>query len=298
MKKLVSLAPLAFLIGVLPAVAQPAASSAPPKILQIFREEVKVGKTAAHQKVEVGWPKAFAQAKWPTYYLAATSMTGPSEAWYITGYASYAAYETDQQNLEKASALFAETQRLSALDGELLTQGRGMLASFRDDLSYNTGVNLAKMRYFTISVARVRPGHDAEFVEARKTVKTAHEKAGLPDGAAIYQVTAGAPAGTYLVLVARASLEELDRSDAIHGDAYRQALGGEAGQKRLAELQSSALLSTESNHFAFSPAMSYASPQMIAGDPAFWSPKPAAAMKPAAATKPAAAADARTPEQK
>jgi hypothetical protein len=44
--------------------------------------------------------------------------------------------------------------------------------------------------------------------------------------------------------------------------------------------------------------MSYASPQMIAGDPAFWSPKQAAAMKPSAATKPAAAADARTPEQK
>jgi hypothetical protein len=292
MKKLVSLAPLAFLIGVLPAVAQPAAAPPPPKVLQIFREEVKVGKTAAHQKVEVGWPKAFAQAKWPTYYLAATSMTGPSEAWYMTGYPSYAAYEADQQNLEKASALFAETQRLSALDGELLTQGRGMLAAYRDDLSYNAAVNLSKMRYVTITVTRVRPGHDAEFVEARKTVKAAHEKAGLPDGAAIYQVTAGAPAGTYLVLVARASLEELDRNDAIHGDAYRQALGGEAGQKRLAELQSSALISTESNHFAFSPAMSYASPRMIEGDPAFWSPKPAAAMKPAAA------AVAKAPEKK
>jgi len=291
MKKIVLLAPLAFLVGVLPAVAQPAAS-APPKILQIFREEVKVGKTAAHQNVEVGWPKAFAQAKWPTYYLAATSMTGPAEAWYMTGYTSYAAYEADQQSLEKATALFAETQRLSALDGELLTQGRGMLASFRDDLSYNTGVNLAKMRYFTISVARVRPGHDAEFVEARKLVKAAHDKAGLTDGAAIYQVTAGAPSGTYLVLVARASLEELDRNDAIHGDAYRQALGGEAGQKRLAELQSSALISSESNHFAFSPAMSYSSPQLIAGDPAFWAPKPAVP------AKPAAVADSKTPEQK
>jgi hypothetical protein len=286
MKKLVWLAPLVFLIGVLPASAQPAASSGPPKILQIFREEVKPGKTAAHQKVEVGWPRAFAQAKWPVYYLAATSVTGPSEAWFLTGYPSYAAYEADQQNLEKASALFAETQRLSALDGELLTQGRGMLATFRDDLSYNTGGNLAKMRYFTITVTRVRPGHDAEFVEGRKLVKAAHEKAGLSDPAAIYQVTAGAPGGTYLVLVARASLEELDRNEAIHGDAYRQALGGEAGQKRLAELQSSALLSSDSNHFAFSPAMSYASPQMIAGDPAYWTPKPAAA------------ADAKAPEKK
>jgi hypothetical protein len=282
MKKLALLAPLAILIGVVPAAAQPAAPPVPPKVLQIFREEVKPGKTTAHQKVEVGWPKAFAQAKWPTYYMAATSVTGPSEAWFITGYPSYAAYEADQQNLEKATALFAETQRLSALDGELLTQGRSMLAAYRDDLSYNTGVNLAKMRYFTITTVRVRPGHDAEFVEARKTVKAAHEKAGLADPAVIYQVTAGAPAATYLVIVPRASLEELDRSEAIHGDAYRQALGGEAGQKRLAELQSSALISSESNHFAFSPAMSYSSPQLVAGDPAFWTPKPAAATKPAA----------------
>jgi hypothetical protein len=277
MKKFVLFAPLAFLVGVLPAAAQTTAPPAPPKVIQIFREEVKPGKTAAHQKIEAGWPKAFAQAKWPTYYLAATSVTGPAEAWFITGYPSYAAFEADQQNLEKASALFAETQRLSALDGEVLTQGRSMLAAYRDDLSYNTGVNLAKMRYFTITVTRVRPGHTAEFVEARKLVKAAHEKAGLTDGAAIYQVSAGAPSGTFLILVARASMEELDKDDVIHGDSYRQALGGEAGQKRLAEIQSSALISSESNHFAFSPAMSYASPRMIEGDPAFWAPKPAAA---------------------
>ena len=292
MKKLTLFAPLAFLVSVLPAAAQPAAPPAPPKVLQIFREEVKPGKTAAHEKVEAGWPRAFAKAKWPTYYLAATSVTGPSEAWFITGYDSYASYETDQKNLEKASALFAETQRLSALDGELLTQGRSMLATYRGDLSYNTGVDLAKMRYFTITVTRVRPGHDAEFVEARKTVKAAHEKAGLTDPAVIFQVTAGAPSGTYLVLVPRASLEELDRSEAIHGDAYRQALGGEAGQKRLAEIQSSALISSESNHFAFSPTMSYSSPRMVEGDPAFWTPKPAAA------PKPPAAADATAPEKK
>jgi hypothetical protein len=297
MKKLVSLAPLAFLIGVLPAIAQPAASSAPPKVLQIFREEVKPGKVAAHQKVEAGWPRAFAHANWPVHYMAATSVTGPSEAWFLTGYPSYAAYEDDQHNMEKASALFAETQRLSALDGELLAQGRGMLAAFRDDLSYNTGVNLATMRYFTITITQVRPGHDAEFVEARKIVKAAHEKAGLPDGAAMYQVTAGAPGGTYLTFVARVSLEELDRSESIHGDTYRQALGGEAGQKRLAELGSSAVISSESNHFAFSPAMSYASPQLVAGDPAFWAPQPAPAMKPAPAAKPAPSTSAKAPER-
>jgi hypothetical protein len=114
MKKRALLVPMMFLAGVTPAAPQ----------------------GAAHEKVEVGWPRAFAKAKWPTCYLAATSITGPGEAWFMTGYPSYAAYE--------------------------------------------------------------------------------------------------------------------------------------AGQKRLAEIQSAALISSETNHFAFSPAMSYVSAQTIAADPALW----------------------------
>ncbi|MGZ5381184.1 MAG: hypothetical protein ACXWFQ_04945, partial [Thermoanaerobaculia bacterium] len=64
--------------------------SAPPKVLQIFREEVKVGKAPAHVKVEKGFVAAFARANWPTHYLAMTTVTGPSEAWFLTGYPSFA----------------------------------------------------------------------------------------------------------------------------------------------------------------------------------------------------------------
>jgi hypothetical protein len=294
MKKSLWLAPLVLGIAALPAFSQAPASSGPPKVLQIFREEVKPGKGSIHEKTEAGWPKAFAKAKWPVHYLAVTSVTGPGEAWFLSGYPSYAAYETDQRNIEKDATLTAETQRLSAIDGELLTQGRSMLASFREDLSYNTGADLSKMRYFSITVTRVRPGHEAEFVEARKIVKAAHEKAGLPDGMAIYQVSSGAPSGTFLGIVARQTLEELDKSAAIHGEAYMQALGGDAGQKKLADIQSSAIVSSETNVFAFSPSMSYSSPEMIAGDPAFWGPKPA----PAAAPKPAQTTAAQAAEKK
>ena len=38
---------------------------APPKMLQIIREQVKPGKTSAHEKVEMGWPRAYAKANWP-----------------------------------------------------------------------------------------------------------------------------------------------------------------------------------------------------------------------------------------
>ena len=54
-----------------------------PSLVTIIREEVKVGRAAEHQRIESGWPAAFARANSPDYYLAMTSMTGLSEAWYI-----------------------------------------------------------------------------------------------------------------------------------------------------------------------------------------------------------------------
>jgi len=66
------------------------APGTPPKVITIFREEVKVGKGAAHEKFETNFVRASARAKWPTHYLAMTALSGPSEAWYLTGYDSFA----------------------------------------------------------------------------------------------------------------------------------------------------------------------------------------------------------------
>ena len=53
-----------------------AATTPPPKVMQIIREFVKPGKAgAAHEKGESAFVQAFARAKWPTHYFAATSVT-------------------------------------------------------------------------------------------------------------------------------------------------------------------------------------------------------------------------------
>src|SRR5215813_3441664 len=127
----------------------------PPKVLQIFREEVKPGKAPAHQKWETGWPKAFAKANWPTNYLAITSVTGPGEAWFLTGYDSFVAWEKDRQNLDKNAALKAEDDRLTQGDGEFLSGHRSIVAVLREDLSSKAKVTLPKMRYFQVATFRV-----------------------------------------------------------------------------------------------------------------------------------------------
>jgi len=267
-----------------PALAQEAA---PSKVIQIYREEVKPGKGAAHEKVEVGWPRAFAKANSPTHYLAMTSVSGPTEAWFITGYPSLAAWEKDTQSIESNAALSAETQRLSAQDGELLSNARSIVAIYQADMSYRANdINLGQMRYFYVTTVRVRPG--TGYGEINKIARAAHDKANVPEHWAVFEVTYGMPSGTWLIFQPLKSLAEVDAFTQTHGQAYRDAIG-EDGAKKLRELSSAAVITSETNIFAFAPKMSYVSEKTIAADPSFWAPKPKpAAPAKAAVEKPAA----------
>jgi hypothetical protein len=267
-----------------------APAGGPPKILQIFREEVKPGKAPAHEVVEAGWPRAFARANWPSHYLAITSLTGPSEAWFMTGYESFAAWEADSRNVDKNTGLKKELDQLEAKDGELRSGGRSLVASFREDLSNQPNVDIGKMRYFRIVMFRVKPGHDSQFPEAVKIVKAAYEKAKLAVPWAAYQISAGMTGPTFLILIPMKSLDEVDT--AISLSKTLQEAEGEEGAKKLQAIAADAYVSVESNIFAFNPKMSYPPKEWVAADPDYWKPKAAAAMKPEE-KKPAAKAETK-----
>jgi hypothetical protein len=258
----------------------------PPKVLQIFREEVKTGKAPAHVKVEKGFVAAFARANWPTHYIAMTTVTGPSEAWFLTGYPSFAAWEQDRHNTDKNAALIADLDRLVEKDGELLTNGRSLVAILREDLSAGGPVDIAKMRYFRLLTFRVRPGHENDFQDAAKIVKSAYEKAKIDVPWAVYQISGGMPGPTFMVFLPMKSMSEIDTALTRAG-TIREAEGPE-NEKALAKMSSDGYATVESNIFAFSPAMSYPSKEFVARDPEFWTPKPEA--KAAAPAKKAGAA--------
>ena len=257
----------------------------PPKVLQIYREEVKVGKAPAHVKVEKGFVAAMAKANWPTHYLAMTTVTGPSEAWFLTGYPSFAAWEKDRDDTDKNSAFTADLDRLVEKDGELLTNGRSLVALLREDLSAGAPVDIAKMRYFRLLTFRVRPGHESDFQDAVKIVRSAYEKAKVEVPWAVYQISGGMPGPTFMLMMPMKSMSEIDAAIARAG-AIREAEGPE-NEKALAKLASDGFASVETNIFAFSPAMSYPSKEFVARDPEFWTLKQAA--KPAAPAKKAGA---------
>ena len=216
------------LLLVTPLVAQQGAPTPPPKVLQIFREEVKPGKGAAHEKVEAGWPRAFAKANSPTHYTAMVSISGPSEAWFAAGFESFAAWEKDQKFNEGNAALQAELNQLSAKDGELLSNLRSIVATYREDLSHRPGFSFPLTRYFSMTIVRIRPGHNLDFEESRKISKAAHEKAGVKDNHSVWQVVSGMPNGTFLIITPMRSLAEMDATVQVHGKDFQYAVGDES----------------------------------------------------------------------
>ncbi len=254
----------------------------PPKVLAITREVVKPGKTAEHTNWEAGWPQAFAKANWPVNYVALSSLTGEPRALFLTGYDSMEAWEKDGLAQQKDAELTAEEDRLSTTDGEYLTGLSQAVAVYKPELSYHPDVPVAGTRYFMITTVRVKPGQGDHFTDVRKLIKAAHEKANLSDHFAVYHVAIGAPGGTYLIFAPLKSATELDQTETIHGQAYKDALGDE-GRRQIADFGNQGLEGTEAQLFVFSPKMSYVSKDWVAADSDFWTPKPvvSASAKPA-----------------
>jgi len=272
--------------GIAMAQEQPA-TTPPPKVLQIIREFVKPGKGgAAHEKTESAFVQAFARAKWPTHYFAATALTGKPRVLFFVGYESFEAMEKDSMATQKNAALSAALDRASVNDGELLSDSDVAVLTYNEEQSLRAPVDIAHMRYFEISLFRVRPGHRAQWNELVKLVKAAYEK--VPDSHwAMYEAMLGQEDVTYVVIVPRKSATELDQS-MMQEEQFVEAMG-EDGMKKLTELESSAVEFTQNNLFQFSPAMSYPRDEWVKADPEFWkthAPKPAAKAEEKPAAKP------------
>ena len=116
------------------AVAAPAAMRAQTtpmpanNVFTIFRESVKVGKGHAHDAHETAWARAMAAAKDPEPFIAMTSLTGPTEIWYMAAYPTWEDYQksTDGTQLPRVDKQYrpAETDYLNDARGMTLRPAR------------------------------------------------------------------------------------------------------------------------------------------------------------------------------
>ncbi len=250
----------------------------PPKVLAITREFVKPGKGGAlHEKAESAFVQAMTRAKWPTHYLAVSSITGKPRVLFLTGYDSFEAWEKDVLATQKNATLSAALDRASVADGDLLSDYDASALVYSDEYSLRSSVDIPHMRYFEIDLYRVRPGHDADWDSIVKMVKAAYEK--IPDVRwAVYYAKYGQEGTTYVVFTPMKSAAEIDKGFAQ--DKQFMANMGEDGMKKFSELLAGAIEFSQHNLFSFSPAMSYVSDEWITADPDFWKLKPHASAAP------------------
>ena len=252
------------------------AQDSPPPYLQIFREEVKPGRSGPHVAAEAGWPRAFAKAGIKNYYLGMTTIYGPAEAWFLEGHSTVAEIQEANMAIREARGLGAELDRLSAADAANITSARAVLTRYQPELSNGVPVDLATMKVWEVLIFRVRSGHESDFMEAAKLYKTTVEQAKIDSPWATYAVMAGMPGPTFLVFLPHRALSDIDPATGPMA-ALEKAFDAEA-MKKLGTW-STGYESVEDMIFVVDPEMSYPWPELAARDPKFWARKPAATAK-------------------
>lgn len=247
-----------------------------PKVLQITREFVKPGKAGiAHDKAESAFLKVMSDAKWPTYYVALSSLSGKTRVLFLTPYASFEAWQKDGEAVEKNATLNAALDHAAAADGELLDSVDQGVFLIREEMSLRPHPDLSQFRYMEISSYHVKPGHTKDWDAAVKMVKAAYEK-GVPDSHwGMFEQMYGGDGGTYLVFTGHKSLSEVDQG-ILQNKQFVEAMG-ESGMKILSELVAACVESSQHQLFAVSPRMSYVPESWVKSDPDFWKPKAEAA---------------------
>jgi len=256
-----------------------------PKVLSILREEIKPGRGSAHARLEAGYVRALQKVKWSVYSLAMTPVIGGTDAWFISGYDSFAALEKDRDAINKNPELSREFERLDGLDSEFRTGQRNIVAALNDELSYKTKVDLPQIRYMSVTTLHVRIGHNQDYFEARRILVDAYKKANADVHSVLFAVTAGEPIGTFLLIAPLKSLSELDPNP-TQAKAIQDAMGDENSQRRQ-KLLADSVISIETAIYEFSPRMSYVSEEFAKAGGEFWNPRPLPVAKASAPKKPA-----------
>ncbi len=236
-----------------------------------------------HNRHSAEYAAVFNKLQTPSHRIALVPVAGSeNEVVYLSGADTFAELENMQKATDAKMAAVSGTMKadLDRLDKEapaLHAGMRDMLAVFRPDLSYGPGISISTMRYFAVTTVRVRPGQEDQYLEyVNSVVKAARQKAKAELHIAAFQIIAGSPSTTYMFFRPMKSLAEYDLRI---GPRVREAMSDDQ-KKKADKMTSETVQFSETSVYAMSPQMSYVSKEMIAGDPAFWSPKAEMGVKP------------------
>jgi hypothetical protein len=249
------------------------AATAPPKLLLLVYQRFSFNKASDREKWEVAVARACEKLEVPNSWIDLEPITGEPEVLWFDPFDSFAQVGKAFADWAPIYATHAELGRLQAQINAALTSQRTVIAVRREDLSYRANrIDLSKARFMRVLEVRLHPGRENDFAEAFKKLSAAYEKTESDLPWVVYQVNLGIASPTFFAFVPMKALRQNDdllkRRESLH------AAEGEAAE-RLQQIAREAYASTQSNLYSISPDKSHVSKEFAAGDPEFWTPKPA-----------------------
>lgn len=238
-----------------------------PAIINIYREVEKPNHAVAHEATEERWADFNRRSGYPTSYFGLVAASGVPEVWWISRFENMEGFGKSL-SFEARPGYNLGLARIQAADAEHVQSFSSMQARALRDASHGLFPDLSKQRIYSIMTLRTRPGYGSAFREIAGHYKRA---AGTSEvaGWRAYEVIAGAPSGTYLILTSFSSWAAVDANEAEWGRVASMA--GEH-LDAAGKLVKEAVLSTEVRYFTINPRISVVPKEVVASD-AFWDPK-------------------------
>jgi hypothetical protein len=196
---------------IVPAMGQNSNNWWPPRILLIEREEVQPGKMPQYESLAMAYAAALDRARVTTHRVGLNmAVGGDRERVYLSGYESMEALERGRDDWG-GGPLRAELENLREKASEILASRQTLVGVYRHDLSYRpTGFNSSEIRYVMMNQHLTTAANEAKYVADIKAHMDVLNKADANRHWYLYQVIAGAPTGTGILIEPFRSLREMD----------------------------------------------------------------------------------------
>jgi hypothetical protein len=243
-------------------------AAVPPKILLLEHKQVYSGKSGERRKLEESVSAGCDRLEAPRSWIDLESMSGEPEALVFSPFDSYEQMEASNEEWNQFLAGHGDVQRMKEETEGLVGGERKIIAVRRDDMGYLADtIDLSEARYIQVLEVRLFPGRESDFADAFKILADADAKVQADTPWVVYEVDAGLPAPTFLVLSPMAELKQRDNLLSLAANlADAEGEGGETLKKIVRE----SYASTENTVYAIDPAMSHVSRAFAATDLDFW----------------------------
>lgn len=207
------------------------------------------------------------------YWLAGESLTGDDgEVSFVTFHDSFASVEKVIEISERVMrAASMKNASMSKEETESEGPGHSVLAKYHEELSYRPDlVDLAHMKRWSVTTFQLKPGTSAEFADLAKEYIELVKRTNDPTEHWItYQVLAGMPSPTYLIVTPMKSLADMDQEN----EEAMKAVFTQPIMRHFGETEQRIVNSVETEYVAVSPGMSRLPQAIVAANPGFWTVK-------------------------